>query len=110
MGKKLDLQDLDLQNLDVQTKALYMAFESSQARMERVNFKLWIVVLVLIVALIGTNAGWIWYENQWKYVDTTTVTQDVEAQSDDGSDLNINTVGGDFYGGQGESISDSNTD
>ena len=109
MGKNLDLQDLDLQDLDVQTKALYMAFESSQARIERVNFKLWIVILVLIVTLIGTNAGWIWYENQWKYVDTTTVTQDVEAQSDDGSDLNLNTIGGDYYGGESESNADGIT-
>lgn len=94
MGKDLDLQDLDVQN-----KALYMAFESSQARMERVNFKLWIVILVLIGALIGTNAGWIWYENQFE---DTVVTQEVEAQSDDGSDLNIRTIGGDYNGGESE--------
>lgn len=105
MGNNVNLDDFDVQN-----RALYLAYESSNARLERVNFKLWIVVLVLIVALIGTNAGWIWYESQWGYVDTTTVTQDVEAQSDDGSDLNINTVGGDFYGGQSEDNSDGITD
>ena len=89
MGKNLDLQDLDSQDLDIQTKALCMAFESSQARMERVNFKLWIVILVLIVTLIGTNAGWIWYENQFEDVvtNTETITQDLDAS--DGGDAII---------------------
>ena len=99
MRKELDLQDLDVQN-----KALYMAFESSQACMERVNLKLWIVVLVLIVALIGTNAGWIWYENQFE---DTVVTQEVEAQSDGDSDLDIRTVGGDYHGGESEDKADN---
>lgn len=66
----------------------YIAFESSQARMERVNKKLWIVILVLIVALVGTNVGWLIWENQWQYVDTTTVTQDVD--SSDGGNAIIN--------------------
>lgn len=57
----------------------YIAFESSQARMERVNKKQWIVILVLIATLIGTNAGWIYYESQWQYVNNTTVTQNVDS-------------------------------
>lgn len=68
----------------------YIAFESSQARMERVNKRLWIALLVLIVALVGTNAGWIYYEAQWQYVEssTQTVTQDLDAS--DGGDAIIN--------------------
>jgi len=82
----------------------YIAFESSQARMERVNKKLWIVILVLIVALVGTNVGWIVYENQWQYVDTTTVTQDVD--SSDGGNAIIN----DGVHINGESKTDGITD
>ena len=96
MGNNVNLDDFDVQN-----RALYLAYESSNARLERVNFKLWIVVLVLIVALIGTNAGW--YESQYE---DTVVTQEVEAQSDDGSDLNIRTIGGDYNGGESESNTD----
>lgn len=66
----------------------YIAFESSQARMERTNKRLWIAILVLIVALIGTNAGWIYYESQWQYVESTTVTQDLDAS--DGGNAVIN--------------------
>lgn len=66
----------------------YIAFESSQARMERINKRMWIAILVLIVALIGTNAGWIYYESQWQYVESTTVTQDLDAS--DGGNAVIN--------------------
>lgn len=82
----------------------YIVFESSQARMERVNKRLWIALLVLIVALIGTNAGWIYYESQFEYSTTTTVTQ--EATSDGNSDINLRGIGDNFYGG--ESKTDSN--
>ena len=82
----------------------YIAYESSQARMERVNKRLWIVILVLIVALVGTNVGWLIWENQWQYVDTTTVTQDVD--SSDGGNAIIN----DGVHINGESKTDGITD
>ena len=78
----------------------YIAYESSMARMERVNKKLWIALLVLIVALVGSNVGWIVYENQYEDV---VVTQEVEASSDGESDLNLNTIGGDYNVSESES-------
>ena len=78
----------------------YLAFESATSRQERTIKRLWILCLVLIIALLGTNAGWIWYENQFEDV---SVTQEVEATADGESDLNLNTVGGDYYGGESES-------
>lgn len=75
----------------------YIAFESATSRQERTIKRLWILCIILIVALLGTNAGWIYYENQFEDV---VVTQDVEATSDGESDLNLNTIGGDFYGGE----------
>ena len=84
----------------------YIAFESVQARLERINQKLWIVILVLIVALIGTNAGWIWYESQFEDSVTTTVTQ--EATSDGNSDINLRGIGDNYYGGESETDSYNN--
>lgn len=78
----------------------YIAFESATSRQERTIKRLWILCLVLIIALLGTNAGWIWYEKQFEEV---VVTQDVDATADGDSDLNLNTIGGDFYGGESES-------
>ena len=77
----------------------YIAFESTTARQERTIKRLWILCIILIVALLGTNAGWIYYEKQFEDVE---VTQEVEATSDGDSDLNINTIGGDYYGGESE--------
>lgn len=71
--------------------------ESALAKLEKANVRLWVVVIILIVALIGSNAGWIWYESQYEDV---VVTQEVDAESDGNSDLNINTVGGDYNGGE----------
>lgn len=87
-----------MENIENQSVS-YLAFESTSARLERINKKLWIVILVLIVALIGTNAGWIYYESSMEEV---VVTQKVEAVSDGDSDLNLQTVGGDYYGGESE--------
>lgn len=78
--------------------------ESAFAKLEKANTRLWIICLILILALIGTNAGWIWYENQFEEV---VVTQEVEATSDGSSDLNLNTVGGDYNVSESESDSDN---
>lgn len=84
----------------------YLAFESTMARFERTNKRLWILIIILIAVILGTNAGWLYYESQWQTVEST-VTQDVEATADDNSDINLNTVGGDYYGGESESKTNS---
>jgi len=82
----------------------YIAFESATARQERTIKRLWILCLILIIALLGTNAGWIYYESSFEDV---SVTQEVEAQSDGDSDLNLNTIGGNYYGGKSEGETDN---
>ena len=70
----------------------YVVHESAMARNERHNKRLWIVILVLIGALIGTNLAWIIYENSFEdYV----ITQEVEQDADNGTN---NFVGGDLVG------------
>lgn len=54
----------------------YIAFESATARQERTIKRLWILCLVLIVALLGTNAGWIYWESQWEDVVVTQENAD----------------------------------
>lgn len=67
----------------------YIAFESATSRQERTIKRLWVVCLVLIAALLGTNGGWIYYESQFEYFE---VTQEVEAETDGESDMYLNTV------------------
>lgn len=59
----------------------YIAFESATSRQERTIRRLWILCIILIVALFGTNAGWIYYENSFE--DVVTVEQDAEWEEGD---------------------------
>ena len=65
----------------------YIAHESAMARAERSAKRLWVVIILLIVLLVGSNGAWLWYESQFEVVETTTI----EAEQD-GSGVNI--VGG----------------
>ena len=44
----------------------YIVHEGMMARAERTAKRLWITILLLIVLLVGTNAGWIWYQSQFE--------------------------------------------
>ena len=72
----------------------YFSHEGDMARMERANKRLWIVILVLIVALIGSNAGWLYFESQF-VEEETTVEQDVETGQ---GDATVTGVGDINYG------------
>lgn len=50
------------------------------ASFERTIRRLWILCIILIFALIASNAAWIYYESQFEDVVTTTeATQDIDA-------------------------------
>ena len=54
----------------------YIVHESSMARMERQIKRLWIAVIVLIFLLVGTNASWLLWSNQWETVESLEITQE----------------------------------
>ena len=82
---------------------LYITYESAMARMERANKRNFIIIIILILALIATNAGWIIYESQFETVETST---QIEAEQN-GAEVNI-VGGGDInYGAESQS---NNTD
>ena len=82
--------------MDEQIHIPFIAFEGATSRLERSNRRLWIVILVLIVALIGSNAGWLIYESQFEDI---TITQEAE---NDGGDIVMNGEGDLTINGQGE--------
>ena len=71
----------------------FAVYESVMAQIRRL---VWVIVL-LIVLLVGTNAGWLWYESTMETVIETTETtfEDVVQESNEGSN---NIVGGDMIG------------
>ena len=54
----------------------YIVHESAMARAERSAKRLWAVVILLIVLLVGSNGAWLWYESQFETVETTEVIQE----------------------------------
>ena len=76
----------------------YIVFEGELARMERIIKRLWILIIIMFLALVGSNLAWLYYENQFEdVVTTTTVTQ--ESESDTGDAFNVN---GDYINGTSE--------
>ena len=65
---------------------------------ERTIKRLWIVIILLIVLVVGTNVAWIYYENQFEEVVTT-----IEAQTDDGGAAIANADGSVTYYGESKS-------
>ena len=70
----------------------YIIHEGNMARMERTIKRLWILCIVLVAVIVGTNAAWLWHESQ--YVDEVT-TIEAEQTSESGSNY---AVGGDLIG------------
>lgn len=75
----------------------YYEHESIMAHMERSNRRVWILCLVLVLALIGTNGAWIYYESQWEYTQEST---QIEAEQD--GQLNIIGGGDVTYGAESQ--------
>lgn len=66
----------------------YIAHERMMARLERTIKRLWILLILLVGLLFGTNLAWILYESQ--FTDEETIR--VEQENDSG---NNNYIGHD---------------
>ncbi len=71
----------------------FIAYESGLARMERSNHRSWVLSIILVVLLIVSWAGFIWYESQFELVTETVTTQDVWQETTRGGNQ---FIGGDL--------------
>lgn len=85
-------------------------WEKNEERHSREKKRLWITILVLIGALIGTNLAWIVYESSFEEVITTTEEHyDVEQDADGGDNNSI--INGGVINGEAESkVHEENND
>ena len=77
------------------------AHELDMARTERANRRLWVVVILLIFLLVGSNLAWVYYENQFE--DSVTTTTIDATQEGSGN----NTVVSGDYGTKSENHKDN---
>ena len=68
----------------------FFAHEAETARLERVNRRLWLTLLVVFLAFVGSNLAWIIYESQFTEIVTT---ETYEASADGGSTAVTNGSG-----------------
>ena len=77
--------------MEINRETQYL-IDTITAMTERTLHRLWVLIILLVVLLFGSNAAWVWYEAQYQEV---TVTQDVQQDADFGSN---HFIGGDYYG------------
>ena len=82
----------------------YIVYESEMARLERIIKRQFLLIIVSLIFLVGTNLYWMYYESQFEDVTTTEVTQDVD--SGNGGDAIIND--GVKINGEGEANGQGN--
>lgn len=70
----------------------YIVHESSMVRAERQAKRLIAIIILLIVLLVGSNIGWLVYENSFEDI---VITQEVEQEADNGEN---HFIGGDYIG------------
>ena len=77
----------------------FYAHEGEVTRLERINKRLWIAMLVVFAAFVLSNLAWIIYENQFEDV---AYTYEVRQDSGEGGNNqytdNRVVIGGDDYG------------
>lgn len=79
----------------------YYAYDALTMLTNKTNRRLWILCVILVVLLVGSNVGWLIYESQFEDV----VKIDQEAEWEDGSNVIFNGTGSVNYG---ESKTDGN--
>lgn len=80
----------------------YIVHESDMSRLERQLKRLWIVILVLIFLLVGTNCAWLWYNSQFETVESTVEEYVIEQDAESGNNNSI-INGGEIVNGEAES-------
>ena len=83
----------------------FVVHEADMTRMERTNRRVWILCIILVILLFGTNAGWMYYESQFEVVESSQeVQQEIDTGEGDTTVIGI----GDINHGEGETNSKDN--
>ena len=83
----------------------YYEHEDTKIRLERSNKRLFILCLVMLLSLVGSNAYWVYTESQYEDV-STTYSQESEVETNGGTAIVNN--GGDMNYGTNKGATDSN--
>lgn len=74
----------------------YIVHESAMARAERHIKRLWIALIIAVLAIVATNISWLIYISQYDF-------ESYELSADNGGNANYIGNDGDIYNGEGYS-------
>ena len=98
-GQVNKMEEEEIFDIESHTQANvpYFVHEAEMARQERTVKRLWILCIIMFLALVISNAGWIYYESQFQ---DEVITQEISQDSGEGgiNTYNGKIVGGDDYG------------
>ena len=86
-----------MEEMEKKTISNETAHEIIVAVMERQVKRLFILCIILFIALVGTNAYWIWNNSRYEDV-VTTVTQETTSEGGGDAIINGENAGAVFYG------------
>lgn len=79
----------------------FIVHSADMSRLERTIKRLWILLIIMLVMLVGTNIGWIMYESQFETV-TSSTTEDVSQYVDANGTAIVAGIGDAIYGNEGQ--------
>lgn len=68
----------------------FIVHEKEMARKDRTETRLWILIILLVVLLVGTNGAWLWYESQFE---TIEYSEAYDVSAEDGGNAIVNGDG-----------------
>jgi hypothetical protein len=92
------------------TNVPFVVYQATAARQERQIKRMWVVVLVLIVALIASNIAWIIYNSQFETVEMTTEEYDISQDAENGNNNSIINGGNIVNGETEDKVHEENND
>lgn len=73
----------------------YLAHEGAMVRLERINRRLWILAIMLVVLLTASNGAWLYYESQFTN-SSTDISQDIDTGDGETTVIGIGDYNGTY--------------
>ena len=98
------MENEEMNTVENQASVPYFVHEAEMARQERTVKRLWILCIIMFLALVITNGGWVYYESQFEDVVTT---ESYESDATGGGVAISNGSGEVNYNGESEVYEDN---
>lgn len=82
------------------TSVPYQVVEDYKMLINSTIKRLWVVIIILIFLLVGSNCAWLWYESQFETVET--ISEEIVVDADENGIANYIGNDGDIINGESD--------